>query len=131
VIHNLGPKLAKHFVSGEESEDSRRKAIERMQRYDIKAGIRQVRQIFWKENVSKLWGTLDKPVLILVSPNDPVTPRDDSAKVFDLLRYPIWMELEVPDHMLLEDNVEFLSEFIPRFTRDPWGVYEENKHLRP
>jgi len=131
AIRYLAEPLAKMMVSGDESEFSRQKALERVRKMDVDAALKQSRQIFWKENVEKLWSQIDVPSLMLVSPADPLTRIEESADVYHRLKYPIWMELEAPDHLILEDNINFLRELVPRFAAHPWEVYEEYKHIVP
>ena len=131
AIKYLAVPMANFMVSGEESEFSRQKALQRLYRIDVDAALRQVKQIFWRENVSPYWSHIDVPALMIVSPNDPLTRIEDSAAVYDKLQYPIWLELEAPDHLILEENIDFLRKFIPRYAREPWAVYEEYKDITP
>ena len=71
------------------------------------------------------------PSLILVGNSDPIVKIEHSFEAYDKLPYPIWLELDAPDHLLLESNIDNLSKLIPKFANDPWEFYEENKHLKP
>lgn len=131
AIRKIAPTFAKLSVPGEESDDSRDEAMSRLQGIDPKIAVKQTRQIFWKENVSKYWEAIKVPSLILVGNSDPIVKIHHSFEAFDKLPYPIWIELDAPDHLLLEGNIDYLGKLIPKFAKDPWGVYEEFKHLRP
>jgi len=131
AIKYLGEPVAKMMVSGEDSEFSRQKALERLNSIDIDAALKQAKQIFWRENVEKLWKYIDVPTLMLVSDSDPLTKLEQSAEVYHALKYPIWLQLKAPDHLLLEGNIDYLSDLIPKFAADPWSVYEDFKDITP
>ncbi len=131
AIRNIAPTFAKLSVPGNESDDSREEAMSRLKGIDPKIAVRQTRQIFWKENVSKYWEFVKVPSLILVGNSDPIVKIQHSFEAFDKLPYPIWIELDAPDHLLLEGNIDYLSKLIPKFAKDPWEVYEEFKHIGP
>ena len=128
---NIAPTFAKLSVPGDDSDDSRKEAMSRLNGIDPSVAVRQTRQIFWKENVSKYWESIKVPSLILVGNSDPIVKIQHSFEAFDKLPYPIWFELDAPDHLLLESNIEHLSTIIPKFANDPWKFYEEHKHLKP
>lgn len=131
VRRYLGPLVVKSIASKEESERSRQEALKRLNSIDLDVAGRQAREVLWKANVSTFWKTVNVPALILVSDSDPLVRIEESAEVFDKLPYPIWMELTAPDHLILEDNIEKIKEFLPQFVNDPWNFYERHKHLRP
>ncbi|MFV2015532.1 MAG: alpha/beta fold hydrolase, partial [Candidatus Heimdallarchaeota archaeon] len=110
AIEKVAPTFSQIAVPGEESEISRKEALSRLQGMDPKVAIKQARQIFWKENVSDYWKHIKIPSLILVGNSDPIVKIRDSYDPFNRLPYPIWIELDAPDHLLLEDNVEYLSQ---------------------
>ncbi|OLS26857.1 MAG: hypothetical protein HeimC2_13900 [Candidatus Heimdallarchaeota archaeon LC_2] len=131
AIKNIAPTFAKLSVPGEESDDSRNEAMSRLNKIDPKIAVKQTRQVFWKENVSKYWKHVKVPSLILVGNSDPIVKIHHSFEAYDKLPYPIWLELDAPDHLLLERNMDSLGKLIPEFAKDPWSVYEEYKYLRP
>ncbi|MCY3411945.1 MAG: alpha/beta fold hydrolase [Candidatus Heimdallarchaeota archaeon] len=131
AIRYIAPTVIKSIAPDDESESSRDNAMNRLLRLDHDAALRQVKDIFWKEDVSKYWKYIDVPCLILVGKHDPLVKFEDSFHPYSQLRYPIWFELEAPDHLMLEHNVELLQEILPEFCEDPWAFYEKYKHRRP
>ncbi len=130
-IKYIAPIVLKMIAKDEESEYSRNNAMERLLRLDHDATLRQVKSIFWKEDVKKYWKYVKVPALILVGKNDPLVSYEDSIDPFNRLPYPIWYELDAPDHLLLETNKKIISEIIPEFSKDPWAFYEKHKHMKP
>ncbi|MCE7735366.1 MAG: hypothetical protein GPJ54_10845 [Candidatus Heimdallarchaeota archaeon] len=131
AIEKIAPTFTKIAVPGDESETSRSEAMSRLKEIDPKIAIKQAQQIFWKENVTNYWKHIKVPSLILVGNSDPIVKLRDSYDAYNRLPYPIWLELDAPDHLLLEGNIDYLSEIIPRFANDPWALYEEFKHISP
>ncbi|MHA2276460.1 MAG: alpha/beta fold hydrolase [Candidatus Kariarchaeaceae archaeon] len=131
AIEKVAPIFTKLAVPGNESESSRNEALERLQGINYELAIKQARQIFWKENVSEYWKHINVPSLILVGNSDPIVKIKHSYDPYNQLKYPIWIELDAPDHLLLEGNIDYLKNIIPKFANDPWGVYDEFKHISP
>lgn len=131
AIKHLAEPVSNFVVPGEESEESRREAMKRARKLIPEIAVKQVRQVFWKENVANYWKYISVPSLILVSRNDPLVKIEDSFDPFNKLKYPIWYELKSPDHLLLEGNISLLKKILPEFSRDPWNFYENHKDLQP
>lgn len=130
-INHIAPRVTRMIADGEKSEFSRNSAMERLYRLDHDAALQQVKSIFWKENVEKYWKYVNVPALILVGRHDPLVKYEDSIHPYENLPYPIWMELDAPDHLILESNMELIKKIIPEFISDPWAFYEKHKHLKP
>ena len=109
VVRYLADPVMNSISPGEDSEHARSSAIDRLLRLDVDAALRQVKEIFWKEDVSNYWNSIDVPALIYVGHHDPVVKYKHSIHPFEQLKYPIWMELEASDHFLLEPNIERIN----------------------
>lgn len=131
AIKYLAPPIVNKIAPADESEHSRDFAMTRLMRLDYGAALRQVKEIFWKENVSNYWERINVPALIFVGKNDPLVKYEDSIHPFLNLKYPIWVELEAPDHLIMESNADFIQKLIPQFCRDPWAVYGQYKDRKP
>jgi alpha-beta hydrolase superfamily lysophospholipase len=127
----VAPKIVHKIAPGEESRASREEALNRVQQLIPEVASRQVKQVFWKEDVTKYWKHMDVPSLILVSDNDPLVKLSDSAKAYTQMKYPIWMQLQAPDHLIIEENIHHLKTILPQFMNDPWKFYEYHQHLSP
>jgi pimeloyl-ACP methyl ester carboxylesterase len=131
VFKYLAEPITKSLASGDGGEISRNSAMDRLRRIDLAAASRQVKDIFWKEDVSKLWRSIDKPALLYVGKNDPLVRFEDSFDPYDKLRYPIWIDLHADNHFLLEENVEKVSKLNAEFSKDPWKFYDKYKDENP
>lgn len=131
VKNYLTVPIANMLFPGEDSQFSRDVALDRVNKLHPPSALQQAKELLWKEDVSNFWNYVNVPSLILVSSTDPLTPIDLSVDVYHKLPFPIWFELEAPDHLILEDNWEYLQQKIPEFARDPWDFYERYKHLEP
>ncbi|MHA2169908.1 MAG: alpha/beta fold hydrolase [Candidatus Kariarchaeaceae archaeon] len=127
----LAPTITRMLMPADDSELTRQNALERIKNLDPASAIKQVRQVFWKADVSDYWEKVTVPCLFLVSRHDPITRFEDSIDPFEKVPYPIWLELEAPDHMVLEFNIKKLQQLVPNFAKDPWEFYDNNKHLKP
>ena len=98
---------------------------------ELKDFVTARQKILWKENVSNYWSTIDVPALIFVGKHDPLVKYEDSLHPYESLKYPIWYELDAPDHLLLESNTDILTDIVPEFCKDPYAFYEKYRHLKP
>ncbi len=127
----LAGPIMNSIAPGDGGEISRNSAMDRLKRIDLAAASRQVRDIFWKEDVSKLWKTIDKPALLYVGKHDPLVRFEDSFDPYANLKYPVWIDLHADNHFLLEENVEKVSGLNAEFSLDPWAFYDKYKDENP
>ena len=79
-----------------------RRLLEDLPRHDVAAAV----------------AALDRPLLILHSPADEITPPDHAAMLFRAARHPkSFVSLDRADHLLLRDarDAEFVADLIAAF----------------
>jgi pimeloyl-ACP methyl ester carboxylesterase len=118
-------------LPGEDSSDTKQLAIKRVKRIDPFATTRHAREFLWKGDVKDAWKYISVPTLLLVGNNDPVASLESSVEVYQNLRYPIWVKLNAPSHLLLEYNLDYMHKNFPSFTKDPAQFYKDQIASKP
>lgn len=118
-------------LPGEDTSDTKQLAIRRVKRIDPFVTTRHAREFLWKGDVKDAWKYISVPTLLLVGDTDPIASLKSSAEVYQNLKYPIWVKLIAPSHLLLEYNLEYMQKNFPSFTKDPAQFYKDHMLFKP
>ncbi len=127
----LAKPMLDFVLPKENAKDTKELALKRVGRIDPQVTTRQAREFLWKGNVYDAWKYITVPTILLVGDKDPVAPLESSLDVYKQLKYPIWLKLNAPSHLILEYNIEYLRSNFLSFTNDPFLFFKKNQHLRP
>lgn len=127
----LALPIINKVLPGEDASDIKQLAITRIKRIDPFVTTRHAREFLWKGDVKDAWKYISVPTLLLVGDNDPVASLESSAEVYQNLKYPIWVKLNAPSHLLLEYNLKYMHKNFPSFTKDPAQFFKDHMASKP
>ncbi len=122
----LSEPFIKMIFSGDNAEDARNQSRERVKRIASSKVIKHAQQYMWKSDVGSAWSSIDKPTMIIIGQNDPLTSLNKIKKIARKIKHSYLVELKAPSHLLLEYNLEWLRDNFSRFISDPWNFRESN-----
>lgn len=122
----LSEPFIKIVFKGDDAEDARNQSRDRVKRITSTKVIKHAQQYMWKSDVGSAWASIDKPTMIIIGENDPLTSIPKTKRIARKIKNSVLVKLEAPSHLLLEYNIEWLRDNFSRFIQDPSNFRSDN-----